>query len=201
MAEKGSTHHASVHSRYYILTTPYLPLDAPSRSAQLIFFLGSDDPQGTLSRTLVQSILFLIIRVPVVLLIAVFLCCLYPLLNAALWLRGLVDILQYAKTMLHKTDPWERRQVDLGEEEEWSIARNHAAVMNKRFCGANKSSIYEFNVNVLLKTTTGMTMKVLRQEMASLKSSRRHRALKASIDAVVTRYLPDEDSVRRFSCL
>ena len=129
--------------------------------------------------------------------IAVFLCCLYPLLNAALWLRGLVDILQYAKAMLHKTDPWKRRQVDLGEEE-WSIARNHAYKMNERFCGANKSSIIEFNVNALLKTTTGMTMKVLRQEMASLKSSRRHRALKASIDAVVTRYLPDEDSVRRF---
>ena len=74
------------------------------------------------------------------------------------------------------------------------MARTHAIKMNRRLRTANSSHL-EFNVNALLKTTTGMTMEDLRQNMATLKSSRRQRALGASIDAVVSQFLPDDDSV------
>lgn len=84
-------------------------------------------------------------------------------------------------------------QEDLGEEEEWSIARAHAITRNRRYRTSN-SSENEFNVDALLKTTTGLTMDDLRQKMANLKTARRQRALGASLDAVLAQF-PSEDKV------
>lgn len=64
----------------------------------------------------------------------------------------------------------------------------------RRYRTAN-SSEDEFNVDALLKTTTGMTMENLRQNMANLRSTRRKRALGASLDLVLSQF-PSEDHVR-----
>lgn len=85
--------------------------------------------------------------------------------------------------------------MDLGEEEEWSVARTHAIRRNRRYATAN-SSENEFNVDALLKTTTGMTMEDLRQKMVNLKSARRRMALTASLDAVMSQF-PLDDKVCR----
>ncbi len=63
-----------------------------------------------------------------------------------------------------------------------------------RYWTAN-SSEFEFNVDALLKTTTGMSMEDLRQHMKNLKSTRRRRALEASFDAVLSD-LPSDENVR-----
>lgn len=63
-----------------------------------------------------------------------------------------------------------------------------------RYWTAN-SSEHEFNVDALLKTTTGMTMEDLRQNMKKLKSTRRQRALGASLDGVLSQF-PSEEHVR-----
>lgn len=115
----------------------------------------------------------------------------FPVLSVVLWVRGLCTVLHYTQQVSRKKTPWERRQVDLGEEEQWSIAREHAILRNRWYWTVN-SSENEFNVDALLKTTTGMTMEDLRQNMADLKSARRRRALGASLDAVLSRF-PAED--------
>lgn len=55
-----------------------------------------------------------------------------PVLSLILWLRGLFTVVQYGQQVRNKKTPWGRRQVDLGEEEEWSIARAHAITRNRR---------------------------------------------------------------------
>lgn len=123
--------------------------------------------------------------------LATLLCFLvYPALSIILWLRGFGDVLQYAKDVSSKKTPWERRQVDLGEGEEWSIARAQAIMRNQRYRTAN-SAENEFNVDALLKSTTGMSMEDLRQNMRNLKSKRRQRALGASLDAVLADFPSD----------
>lgn len=64
----------------------------------------------------------------------------------------------------------------------------------RRYWTAN-SSEDEFNVDALLKTTTGMTMEDLRHNMANLRSTRRKRALGASLDLVLSQF-PSDDHVR-----
>lgn len=88
----------------------------------------------------------------------------YPLLSIALWLQGFGDVLKYINEMKSKSKRWERRQVDLGEGEEWIIARTHAIRKNKDYPTVN-SSRGVFHVNTLLKTTTGKTMDNLWQEI------------------------------------
>lgn len=55
-----------------------------------------------------------------------------PVLSIILWFRGLFTVVQYVQQVRRKKTPWGRRQVDLGEEEEWSIARAHAITRNRR---------------------------------------------------------------------
>ena len=83
-----------------------------------------------------------------------------------------MNVWEYSIAISRTEDRWKRRQIDRGEEEEWSVARDHAIKINKRF-KAVSSSNNEFNVNALLKTTTGMTMEDLRQKMVTLGSSNR----------------------------
>lgn len=127
-------------------------------------------------------------------LLAVVLCFLvYPMLSIVLWLRGLYDVAQYAKKVWSKRTSWERKQVHLGEGEEWSKAREDAIKRNRRFWSEN-SSENEFNVGALLKTTTGMTMEDLRYNMTHLQSTRRKRALEASLDAVLSKFPSEGDN-------
>lgn len=165
-------------------------------AAQRIFFVSSGSRKGRLSPTHALSTLVKVFQMLVAILLAAVLCLVvYPLLSILLWLRGFGNILHYVKQMYKKTTRWERRQVDLGEEEEWSVARTHAIRRNRRYATAN-SSENEFNVDALLKTTTGMTMEDLRQKMVDLKSARRRMALTASLDAVLSQF-PSDDKVRR----
>lgn len=98
----------------------------------------------------------------------------YPLLSIVLWLRGFGDVLEYIKEMRNTSDPQKRRRLDLGKGEEWSIARKHAITKNNKYSTANPSTDV-FNVNTLLKTTTGMTMEDLRQDMVRSNNARRRR--------------------------
>lgn len=50
----------------------------------------------------------------------------YPRLSIVLWLQGFRNMVQDVKQIQSKTEPWERRKVGLGEEEEWFIARTHS---------------------------------------------------------------------------
>lgn len=101
---------------------------------------------------------------PIAILYSLALCMIvYPLLSIILWLRGIVTIPHYAKQMCSKKSDWERMQVDRGEGEEWYIARAYAIRKNDRY---RKETVYssenEFNVNMFLKTTTGMNLEDLR---------------------------------------
>jgi len=115
----------------------------------------------------------------------------YPLLSIVLWLRGFGDVLEYIKEMRNKSEPRERRQVDLGMGEEWIIARLHAIRKNREYATAN-SSIGVFNVNTLLKTTTGMTMEDLRQDMVRVNYARRRRVFVRTSGAGLSKYYTEE---------
>ena len=73
------------------------------------------------------------------------------------------------------------------------MARAHAIMRNRRYSTANSSET-EFNVDALLKTTTGMTLDDLGQSMRSFKSTRKKRALGASLDVALSQF-PSEDGV------
>lgn len=117
----------------------------------------------------------------------------YPLLSIALWLRGFGDVVEYIREMRDKKlEPWERRQVDLGKGEEWSTARTHAIRKNREYATANFSTGV-FNVNTLLKTTTGMTMEDLRQDMVRVNYARRRRALMRTSGVALSKYYMEEN--------
>lgn len=65
--------------------------------------------------------------------IAILLCCVvYPILSMVLWCRGFVGIYHYTQRLRGDTTPWQRRQINLGEEAEWDFARRHAIRRNTR---------------------------------------------------------------------
>lgn len=144
-----------------------------------------DTNKDRLSPTIAMSVLKKGIKMLVPILAATVLCLVvYPLLSFILWLRGFGNVLEYIEQMRNTKKPWKRRQVDLGEEEEWYKARIHAIRKNKRYATGN-SSIGVFNVNTLLKTTTGMTMEDLRQDMVNRQNAGRQRAFIESSDALL----------------
>lgn len=144
-----------------------------------------------LSPKLAWSMLMKGLNTLVPVLLATGLCLVvYPLLSIVLWLQGFGNVVQYVKQMKSKTEPWERRQIDLGEGKEWSIARTHAIRKNRGFATPN-SSIGVFNVNTLLKTTTGMTTEDLRQNMVKRKGATRRRGLMTSSGAMMHKFHPE----------
>lgn len=65
--------------------------------------------------------------------LAVVICCVvYPTLSLVLWCRGFGGIFVYAQRLRGSKTPWERRQINLGEEGEWNVARRHAIQRNAR---------------------------------------------------------------------
>lgn len=66
---------------------------------------------------------------------ALILCCVvYPVLSIALWCRGLCGVYHYTQRLRGNKSPWQRRQINLGEEDEWDVARRHAIRRNIRLC-------------------------------------------------------------------
>lgn len=167
----------------------------PLSSYQRIFFGGSEAASDRVSIVKLGLPLLAVLRVLCGAVVAIVLCCIvYPLLSVLLWLRGLGCIVHYVQDARSKKSAMERLQANLGEEGDWNIARGHAIKRNKRYMTKN-SSEHEFNVDALLKTTTGMTMEDLRYNMTNLKSIRRQRALGASMDVVLKQF-PSDDHVR-----
>ena len=162
--------------------------------SQRIFFLGSSEGKGRLSTAHAAFLLGSLVYLLVGALLAAVLCFLvYPLLSIVLWTRGLGTVLRYIDQSRSKDTPWERRQLDLDEQEEWALARAHAIKRNRRYSTANSSET-EFNVDALLKTTTGMTLDDLGHSMRNFKSTRKKRALGASLDMALSQF-PSEDRV------
>lgn len=161
---------------------------------QRVFFLGSSEGKGRLSTAHAAFLLVGLVYLLLGAILSAVLCFLiYPVLSIVLWARGLFTVLRYIEQSRSKSTPWERRQLDLDEQEEWSLARAHAIVRNRRYSTANSSET-EFNVDALLKTTTGMTMEDLGQSMRNFKSTRKQRALAASLDVALSQF-PTEDRV------
>lgn len=97
-----------------------------------MFFHESNAQKGRLSSLSAARLLVKLLYMMVSVVLAAVLCLVvYPVLSVVLWLRGLCSVVQYAQQMRSKQTPWERRQVDRGEEEEWFIARGHAIERNR----------------------------------------------------------------------
>eukprot|EP00903_Cladosiphon_okamuranus_P021895 g20127.t2 len=179
--------HAPLSKRWHMDTDPFRDEEIP-KYAKRIFFLDPDPRRGAISPTNAASLFVRLFYILVGAMLAAVSCFLVlPLLSASLWLRGLWTVVQYVQQVKTAEGPWGRRQVDLGEDGEWPIARGHAIKRNMLYRTAN-SSEREFNVDALLKTTTGMSMEDLRQNMKNLKSTRRKRALAESLDTALSQF-------------
>lgn len=156
--------------------------------------MGSSEGKGRLSTAHAAFLLGSLAYMLAGAVLAAVLCfVVYPLLSIVLWARGLTTVMRYIDQCRSKETAWERRQLDLDEQEEWSLARAHAIMRNRRYSTANSSET-EFNVDALLKTTTGMTLEDLGQSVRSFKSTRKKRALGASLDVALSQF-PSEDGV------
>lgn len=124
---------AQKHRPFSCALTPPPPILSHDAGTQRIFFRDAGEAGGRRPATQYIWMFAGMCNMVLGFLLAVMLCCVvYPVLSIVLWCRGLCGVYHYTQRMRGDKSAWQRRQINLGEEDEWDVARRHAIRRNIR---------------------------------------------------------------------